>query len=113
MQTQVVERSAGAAWADEFATTAPAAATAPGVGWAEEFSTATSQLPGQLPGQPPGLRGDWADEFARGVADLKLAEGEEGDMAAAMEKAWREGGAGTDGASWFDELNNGEVGVEQ
>lgn len=113
VRKQVVERSAGAAWADEFATAAPAAATGPGVGSAQEFSTATGQLPGQLPGQPPGLRGDWADEFARGVADLKLAEGEEGDVAAAMEKAWREGDAGAEGGSWFEEFNKGEVSAGQ
>lgn len=48
-----------------------------------------------------GAAGDWVDEFARGVADLKLGEGLDGATAAEMEAAWR----AQEAAAWAEEFN--------
>jgi hypothetical protein len=120
---QVVEKHAGEAsgkdvdgWASEFSsqqTSAPSnsvwasefnktiqqdqAGQAAPSGWANEFSMIHQA-------SASAAKGDWLDEFAKGVADIKLESSQEG-LATAMEKAWGEaGGLG----SWVDEFNNGE-----
>ncbi|KAG1655784.1 hypothetical protein FOA52_013085 [Chlamydomonas sp. UWO 241] len=81
-----------------------ATTSAPGA-WADEFAGEGGQQQQGL--RPPGLAGNWEDEFARGVADIRIDEGE---AAAALEHAWREGG-GASGAMWADELAAAEGGV--
>ncbi|GAX85689.1 hypothetical protein CEUSTIGMA_g13104.t1 [Chlamydomonas eustigma] len=93
------------AWASEFnnhaANEQQASASIAAAGsWAHDFSTHHHH---HLSASS-AARGDWVDEFAKGVADIKLEGSQEG-MAAAMEQAWGEsGGVGT----WVDEFNNGE-----
>ncbi len=111
----VVEKQPGDAWAQEFGQQG-----APGA-WAEEFGQQQRQQ-GQQGQQVPGVAGgnaawaeefaqfgqqqrgvgtapDWADEFAKGVADLQL-----GDDDDALNAAWAEvGGAGNAWVHEFDE----------
>jgi hypothetical protein len=79
---QVVERPAaqvGGDWAQEFgeAQTGPSSSSA----WAQEFQQQQPQQPQQAAAGPSA---DWADEFAKGVADLKLSDAEE------LEASWAE-----------------------
>lgn len=77
---QVVERPAAQVagdWAQEFgeAQAGPSSSAA----WAQEFQQ--QQQPQQAAAGPSA---DWADEFAKGVADLKLSDAEE------LEASWAE-----------------------
>eukprot|EP00195_Chlamydomonas_chlamydogama_P007749 CAMPEP_0202890112 /NCGR_PEP_ID=MMETSP1392-20130828/620_1 /ASSEMBLY_ACC=CAM_ASM_000868 /TAXON_ID=225041 /ORGANISM="Chlamydomonas chlamydogama, Strain SAG 11-48b" /LENGTH=769 /DNA_ID=CAMNT_0049573613 /DNA_START=142 /DNA_END=2451 /DNA_ORIENTATION=- len=84
---KVVERNPQAAsWASEFA----AQDVRPAQSWANEFSATTAA--------PSTTHGDWADEFAKGVADLNL-DGEAGGL----EKAWEEAAN-----TWVQEFNAGD-----
>ena len=102
---QVVESQAGsgASWADEFKGTSTSAGPS---GWADEFSQHLKQSTfpaaqhSMMSSGAVQATGDWADEFARGVADLKLDEG--------LEAAW---GEATGSRTWADEFQGGEEAV--
>ena len=62
------------AWANEF----DAGQRQQQQPWVDDFvSQAQQQQPGMVAG---GSATEWGEEFARGVADLKLGTGEEGEM---------------------------------
>ncbi|KAG2487453.1 hypothetical protein HYH03_014020 [Edaphochlamys debaryana] len=93
-------------WASEF--TAQQGTTAGPAGWAAEFA---QQVPGPGPSATASAAAassrDWVDEFARGVADIKLEEGLDAATQEQLEAAWREGEAG----AWAQEFNQGDEGT--
>ncbi|PNW73046.1 hypothetical protein CHLRE_14g616750v5 [Chlamydomonas reinhardtii] len=97
---KVVERTADAsAWASEFGQQhgmPPPQAHQQPAQWANEFTHQQARPPQQ----------DWADEFAKGVADLKLGEGMDAAQVEELEAAWRAGEA----AAWAEEFNKGDEG---
>ena len=90
---QVVERSQPAAWAEEFGAQEGrhhAAGPSHPAGWASEFERQHAQA------EAGTSKGDWADEFARGMGALNL--GEDRELAAAWDEA----------KGWAEEFSKGD-----
>lgn len=90
---QVVEVDAAAAqWADDFQRAQPQQRShmlhqqqQGGGSWAEEFNANTAAAAARAQGiSEPAA--DWADQFARGVADLTIG----GDDVAGLQEAWNQ-----------------------
>ncbi|GIL45262.1 hypothetical protein Vafri_2556, partial [Volvox africanus] len=73
--------------------------------WAAEFAGQHREVAGPGPSSAAiGRGGEWVEEFARGVSDLRLDEGLDAATAAQLEAAWRDGEA----SSWVHEFNKGD-----
>lgn len=85
---QVVERPAGEAWAADFA-----ASSSKADNWAAEFGAGSSAAAAasnwsnefMQQQQQQGVHRDWADEFAKGFANINIGDGA---TEAELEAAW-------------------------
>ena len=84
---QVVERPVCEAWASDFTSSSSKADN-----WAAEFGASSSAAAAAsnwssefMQQQQPGMQRDWADEFAKGFADITIGDGATDEQ---LEAAW-------------------------